>query len=125
MRQGVGDGRKEPLQISALADLRDRLTDLEEVDEFPLGGAQGCVALDGGLTAARDEDLQLFLGIIKPARRLDGWDVFLAWLCRDDDGDPRQRIAHTPKLSRDLWSSPVLPGREVRQGLDCASPLAL
>src|SRR5262245_11619742 len=78
--------------------LRDRVV-VEEVNQFAAGGAQGDVALDRRLFAARDEDFQPILGIIELTRGCHGQDLVLTRLGRDDNGHQRQRVAHEANLS--------------------------
>ena len=100
---------------------------IEEVDEFATRGADGGVALDGGLLAASDDDLQTVLRVIQRARSGDSGDVLLSRSRRDDDGHEWKRVAHGAKLGFRLPGSKFKffhdHGREKSFGHNTVSPL--
>ena len=67
---------------------------VEEVDQSAASRTDGCVALDGGLPAASDDDFETVLRVVERARGGDGGNLRLSRSRRDDDGHEWKRVAH-------------------------------
>ncbi len=87
---GVGKRLHRAAQITR----RRRGIVIQKINELAAGGAHGGVALDGGLLAARDDDLQLVVGIIKLFAGGDGLDVRLAGPGGNQNSHTRQGFVH-------------------------------
>src|SRR5881628_3667485 len=85
-------------RAAQVARLRDGVV-VQEVDQLTASGAQGGIALDRRLIAARDEDFQPILRIVELSRGRDGRNFLLTRLGRDDDRHQWQCIAHGANLS--------------------------
>ena len=71
---------------------------IEKINQFSARFAQAGVALNGGLPASGDDDLQKFRWIIKLARRIHCGNVGLPGPRGNKHGDGRQGIAHAHRL---------------------------